>query len=197
MVKEFITDRLLIKRPTKDEQYDLWNILKDEKVNRIYMITPSRFSTRKEFLESLNNWEKQEKYFYKKIDNCEDDNYKYTWSIFLKDGTVIGQITVQPNSLYPDNPNIRDLGWFIDPNHQGKGYMKETAKIVLDYMFREVGIDRIVTSTANINIPSQSVLKYLRFKKTGETFVYFYEEDGSPIYSDQYILTREMYLENK
>ena len=32
MVKEFITDRLEIKRPTKDEQYDLWNILKDEKV---------------------------------------------------------------------------------------------------------------------------------------------------------------------
>ena len=32
-IRDFETDRLLLKRPTIEEQFTLWNILKDEKGN--------------------------------------------------------------------------------------------------------------------------------------------------------------------
>lgn len=35
-IKDLETTRLTIKLPTMDEQFILWNILKDEKVNRYY-----------------------------------------------------------------------------------------------------------------------------------------------------------------
>lgn len=54
------TERLYLKIPTMLEQYDLWKILKQEKVNKFYMATPTRFNNnRQAFQESLNNWEKQ------------------------------------------------------------------------------------------------------------------------------------------
>ena len=154
------------------------------------MPTPERFKTRKEFQESLNNWEKQKVFFYKKVDNLDTDDNKYTWSIFIKNGPVIGQMTIQPKS---DNPKIRGIGWFIDPKYQGNGYAKEAATEILNYMFKEVGIDKIITSTAQINIPSPKLLKHFGFQKTGKIVTHYYEDNGTPIPSDEYILTKEMF----
>ena len=41
-IRDFETDNLIIKKPTMEEQYALWNILKDEMVNRYYFPTPDR-----------------------------------------------------------------------------------------------------------------------------------------------------------
>lgn len=41
-IRDFETERLIIKKPTIEEQYVLWNILRDEKVNRYYFPTPDR-----------------------------------------------------------------------------------------------------------------------------------------------------------
>lgn len=139
------TIRLNLKIPTMDEQYDLFNILRKEGVNKYYIVTPKRFKNREEFLVSLNDWDKQKEFYQKKINNLDTNDYKYTWSIFLKDNTVIGQITVQPNSNYPDNEKVRDIGWFIGPKYQRKGYMFEAANAVLDYMFKEEKIEKIET----------------------------------------------------
>ena len=64
--RELETDRLVLKVPSMSEQKALWEILRLEEVNCLYMPTPGRFEgDRKAFLEALNNWDKQEK-FYKK-----------------------------------------------------------------------------------------------------------------------------------
>ena len=120
-IRDFETDRLLIKKPTMEEQFSLWNILRDENVNRYYFPTPDRIfiknnlskdtvedlkQARKIFMEQLNDWERQQPFYEKKIEaiNEEDNSQKYTWSIFLKTGEPIGQITVQPKDEYADNP---------------------------------------------------------------------------------------------
>lgn len=41
-IRDFETSRLLIKKPTMNEQFTLWNILKDEQVNKYYFPTPDR-----------------------------------------------------------------------------------------------------------------------------------------------------------
>ena len=75
---------------------------------------------RKIFLDQLNDWERQKPFYEKKIVLIkeEDNSQKYTWSIFLKTGEVIGQITVQPSEEYPNNSAIRDVGWFVGPKYQ-------------------------------------------------------------------------------
>ena len=123
-IRDMKSLRLFIKKPTMDEQYDLWNIVKNENVNKYYFPTPERIfsknnlsydkkedvvEARKIFMEEFNNWERQAPFYENKIKliNEDDDSQKFTWSIFLKTGEVIGQITVQPNPKYPSNSEIR------------------------------------------------------------------------------------------
>ena len=130
--KNLYTDRLELRIPTMEEQHRLWEILINEDINQYYFPTPDRIfdknnlskdniedlkKARRIFTEQLSDWERQEPFYEKKIESiqAQDDSQKYTWSIFLKGtNTVIGQITCQPKDNEPEN--IRDVGWFIDPN---------------------------------------------------------------------------------
>ena len=161
------TERLHLRIPTREEQYDLWSIQRNEKVNLYYQATPSRFKTRREYQEALQNWESQKKWYYLKIDNLDKDSDRYTWSIFLKDNKVIGQMTVQPNGDYPDNPDVRDVGWYIDPDYQGQGYAYEAARAIIDFMFKEVEIKEIRTSAITVDQASWKLMEKLGFIRTG------------------------------
>ena len=194
-IRDFETDNLIIKKPTMEEQYALWNILRDEMVNRYYFPTPDRIfikynlkkdnikdlkEARKIFLEQLNDWERQKPFYEKKIKDIEDEenSQKFTWSIFLKTGIPIGQITVQPKEEYPDNPEIRDVGWFIDPKYQGHGYGTEAATEVLRFMFEEVEIEKIITSAAIINRGSWRIMEKLGFERVGEKKSTYFDGDN-------------------
>ena len=206
-VRDLETKRLLIKVPTNKEQYDLWNILRDEKVNRYYFPTPKRIfeeynldktkyedlqKARKLFLKEFNDWEIQKQFFEKKMSGIEseDNSQKYTWSIFLKNGEVIGQITVQPKSDYPDNPEIRNIGWFINPKYQGMGYCTEAAREVLRFMFEEVEIEKILCSAAIINVGSWRVMEKLGFERVGTGETTYFDEDGNVLKSYKYVVDK-------
>lgn len=193
--KNIETERLLLMVPTMKEQYDLWNILKQEKVNKWYMPTPERFNNdRNAFQNALNDWNKQAKFYQTKINSLNDNSNMFTWSIFLKNGTVIGQMTVQPKKKYPNNPEIRDVGWFINPKYQGQGYAYEAASAILDYMFFEVEIEIIKTSSAKINPSSWKLMEKLGFERTGEKNSHFLDANGKYLKSYTYEITREEYL---
>ena len=204
------TSRLLIKVPSMDEQHDLWKILNDVRINRYYFPTPNRIfkkyelskdniddlkKARELFLTEFGDWNLQKPFYEKKIEaiNDGDDNQIFTFSIFLKTGEVIGQMTIQPNDEYPDNPEIRDMGWFINPKYQGKGYCTEAATKILDFMFNEVEIEKIDTSTAIINKPSWSILEKLGFKRTGEYNFTYYDEDGNTLRMYKYVCDKDSF----
>lgn len=210
-IRNIETERLLLKVPTMDEQKELWNIVRNEDVNKYYFPTPDRIfnkynlskdevddliEARKIFQAQLNDWKMQKPFYEKKVINIQngDNNQKYTWSIFLKDGTVIGQMTVQPSGLYPDNPEIRDVGWFIDPNYHQKGYATEAAKAILDFMFKEVEIDKILTSAAIINKGSWRIMEKLGFTYNGIKESSYLDENNNIVESCCYSVTKEEYL---
>lgn len=196
--KTLETNRLELKVPTMKEQYDLWQILKQENINKWYMPTPERFhGDREAFQKSLNDWEKQQKYYQMKIDMLNENSNMFTWSIFIKDGPVIGQITVQPQSYSPNCPEIRDIGWFIAPDYQGKGYAYEAAEAILKYMFYEVEIEEIKTSAAEINKSSWNLMEKLGFERLGEDVSTYKDENGEFLPSFTYILTRDKYLNKR
>ncbi|NFU03734.1 GNAT family N-acetyltransferase [Clostridium botulinum] len=66
------------------------------------------------------------------------------------------------------------VGYSIDKDFQGNGYMKEALKLLIDYTFNEIDIHRIEASTLIDNIRSQKVLEGCGFKKLGINEKYLY-----------------------
>ena len=207
--KDLHTERLDIRIPTLKEQHRLWEILKDEEVNKWYFPTPNRDFTnnglskdkvedlikaRKIFLERLNDWDKQAPGYEKKIKSIEEqeDWAKFTWSIFLKDtDIVIGQITCQPKDEEP--LDVRDVGWYIDPAYQGQKFASEAAEAVLDFMFNEVEISEIKTGAADINPASWKIMEKLGFVFTG-TKPSTYLDGDKRLTSKEYYCNKNLFL---
>ena len=211
-IREMETERLILKIPTMSEQKQLWNIVKTEEVNKYYFPTPDRIfnkynlskdriddliEARNIFLEQLNDWERQQLFYEKKIVdiNNGENSQMFTWSIFLKDGTIIGQMTVQPSELYPNNPEIRDVGWFIDSNYHKKGYATEAAKAILDFMFSEVEIEKILTSAAIINPGSWRIMEKLGFTYSGNKSSTYLDENNNRVVCCCYSITKKEYID--
>ena len=207
--KNLYTDRLELRVPTMKEQHRLWEILADENVNQYYFPTPDRIfvknnlskdniddlkKARKIFMEQLSDWERQEPFYEKKIEciKMQDDSQKYTWSIFIKNtDTVIGQITCQPKDNEPEN--VRDVGWFVDPNYQRQGYATEAANRVLDFMFNEVEITDIKTSAAEINPGSWKIMEKLGFRFIGKKKSTYFK-DNDILISKEYYCNKDLFL---
>ncbi|MHC6178340.1 GNAT family N-acetyltransferase [Clostridium sp. JNZ X4-2] len=66
------------------------------------------------------------------------------------------------------------IGYSIDEDEQGKGYMKEALKLVLDYAFNELNLHRVEASTLVDNMRSQRVLKSCGFKELGVNEKYLF-----------------------
>lgn len=209
--KTIETERLILKIPTIDEQKQLWNIVKKEEINRYYFPTPDRIfnkynldksnindliTARKIFQEQLEDWNRQEPFYKKKIMDIQngENNQKFTWSIFLKDGTIIGQMTVQPCEQFSNNPEIRDVGWFIDSKYHNQGYATECAKAILDYMFNEVEIETIITSSAIINPGSWKLMEKLGFNYIGTKKSTYLDNENKLVDCVCYKINREQYL---
>lgn len=186
--KELETENLLL-RPTKEEDLKpIWSILCDKKVSKHYLVGKFNY-----------DWEKEKIWQYKKLASAANKNV-FQWSIILKkENKCIGQITCQ-NSYDENenikNDNIRDVGWFLDSNYHGMGYGYEAAKKMIDYMFKEVEIDKIETCAAIDNIASWRIMEKLGFKRIDKIKMIKYTmlEKETKCYC--YEITRDRYLNN-
>ncbi len=191
--KTIETERLILKASKMAEQKRLWEILMIPEVNKWYLTSAKKHAHNPEHW----TWETQEKFYKYKVDNA-DNNDVFVWSVFLKaeytnssHEEVIGQVSAQENG---EDITIRDVGWFIDPIYQGKGYATEAAKAMIDYMFKKVEVNKISSGAVKDNIASCKTFEKLGFIKIGEIIkespYTFY--DGILTFS-KYGLTREDY----
>ena len=210
--KDLHTERLDLLIPTMKEQYRLWEILKDENVNKWYFPTPNFIfdknslrkdkiedlkKARKLFMDRFSNWNIQEEFYSRKIERIKNKENSdiFTWSIFLKDtDIVIGQITCQPNSEYKTTPEIRDIGWYIDPDYQNKGYGKEASTKVVDFMFNEVEISDIYTSAATDNKGSCGLMHNLGFEEYGTYMSTYFDENDKILECTKFHGNKELFL---
>ncbi len=152
----------LILRPTKEEDLKvIWNILCDIDVAKYYLVGKFNY-----------DWELEKKWQYKKLERSLNKDV-FQWSIILKTkNECIGQVSCQ--NSYDENGNknddtIRDVGWFLDSRYHGMGLGTEAAKLVLDYMFYEVGINKIETCAAIENSASWKIMEKFGFCKLNKT----------------------------
>lgn len=190
------TDRLILRKSTMAEQKRLWEILMLPEVNKWYLVGAKKYANNKEHW----TWEVQEKFYQAKVAKASNDDVFY-WSIFLKPEytnsgkeEVIGQVSAQE---YGEDLSIRDVGWYLDPAYQDKGYASEAARAMIDYMFKQVEIEKIISGAVKNNIASCRIFEKLGFDKIGEETYdspyTFY--DGTLTFS-KYDLTRKKYLSN-
>lgn len=93
-----------------------------------------------------------------------------------KDGDFIGKI--QLSNVVQGVFKNAFLGYSLDKDYQGKGYMKEAVEMVVDYAFNEMELHRIEASTLVDNLRSQGVLKACGFKELGINKEYLYINGG-------------------
>lgn len=189
--KTIETDRLVLRAQTMNEQKRLWEILMIPEVNKYYLTVSSKFR------ERLKDWDKQ-KIFYEDEMRYANDHNIFRWSIFLKDTKeCIGSLSCHEGHDEDKNindPNIRGVGWIIDPKFQGYGYGTEAAKATIDFMFLECEIEQIITGAAICNPASWKIMEKLGFKRQKVTkFIqYTFLDELTENYS--YIMTKERYL---
>lgn len=195
--KTLETERLLLRSSKMKEQKRLWQILMIPEVNKWYLVGVKKYANN----PSHWTWKVQEKFYKSKVAKA-DNNDVFIWSVFLKPKytnsgkeEVIGQVSAQENG---EDITIRDVGWYIDPNYQGKGYATEAAKAMIDYMFKKVKINGIFSSAVKDNIASCKIFEKLEFSKIGEVkqespYTFY---DGILTFS-KYRLTKEHYFNNE
>lgn len=83
----------------------------------------------------------------------------------FKDEKLIGKIKLS-NIVYGVFKSAF-VGYSIDKNCQGKGYMKEALGLILKYAMENMGLHRIEASTLLDNEKSKGVLKACGFKEMG------------------------------
>lgn len=192
--KTIETKRLILKKSCMKEQKKLWKILMIPEVNKVYLADVKKYANDKNHWK----WETQKQFYESKVEKSNNSDV-FIWSIFLKkDHTnskkeeVIGQISCQESNK---EISVRDIGWYIDPIYQRKGYATEAAIGMIDYMFNEVGIDSIESCAVIDNIGSLKIFENLGFSKdiieSHESPYTFY--DGILTFQ-HYILTKKDYL---
>ncbi|NEZ47980.1 GNAT family N-acetyltransferase [Clostridium niameyense] len=80
------------------------------------------------------------------------------------------------------------IGYSIDKDFESKGYMKESLKVVIKYVFNEIGLHRLEASTLTENIKSQNLLLSCGFEKLGINRKYIFINGDWQDYNTYYLV---------
>lgn len=154
------TDRLIIRELTMDDLESINNVL-----NRSFeMDVP---------IEGRKRWLEWTVLGYEMFDMLDQPHYGERAVVLKETGELIGAVGIVPyldtfNSVpafnrAPDHPATAEVGlyWGIDPAHQRQGYAVEAARAVIEYLFRERKLGRVIATTGPDNLPSQKVMQKL------------------------------------
>ena len=116
-----------------------------------------------------------------------------TYAICLKDANVvIGNITLFKNSQYVQKENEKELGFWLGKKYWNQGYATEACKLILDYGFNELKLDKIWSVHFIDNLKSKRVQEKCNFKysNTHEYYSNGLEKEVTTIVN---VITKEEY----
>lgn len=177
-MKAIETERLFLREWQKNDVRDLFDIMKNPSIINGGWKPHSSINTS---VGILNEY----------IESNE------RWAVELKDaGKVIGSIRV-----YPDNNRgkffAKTINYVLSEDYWGNGYMTESVKRIIEYLFEELDIDLISAFHYPDNDKSKKVLERCGFRY--ETTI----EQGSARYDGQvfdavcYSILKSDYFQNK
>lgn len=163
------TERLILRKFTKDDLDALFLILKAEEVNKFLPWYP------------MKNLEETKRFYEEKYAAVYSEPQGYAYAICLKsDNYPIGYIKVDINDSY-------DLGYGLRKEFWHKGIVSEAAQALVEQLKKD-GIPYI-TATHDINNPRSGGV----MKRIGMEYKYSYEELWQP---KNFLVTFRMYQLN-
>ncbi len=144
------TDRIIVREPVLADASDLYRIMQLPEVNRFVDDFPANYA---DFCEKLDAYRTAFDYY-----DCG------FWSIIEKNsGRLIGRCGIQYSTI--DTEILPELGFFLDPDFEGKGYAYEASLVALDYAYDYLGEDVIYARVKPENLKSVRLLERLGFEK--------------------------------
>lgn len=157
------TENLIVRRFNHDDITDFTELIRD-KMSSVYSKYDYQYPVDDISLrEILNYFTKSDEFF----------------AVVLKTSAkVIGFLTLNNCG----EPRVRNLGYCIHSQYQGKGYGTEAVIELIRYVKEELKLKKLITCTAQENIPSVRLLTSVGFMKTGESSASFVkDEKGNPV----------------
>ncbi len=174
------TERLLLRRFTRDDEDDLVALDGDAEVMRY--ITGGAPTPREEIRDDVLPA------FLAYYDR--PDGYGF-WAANAKDGgEFLGWFHLRP--LPEDPPDVPELGYRLRRSAWGKGYASEGARALIARAFSDLGARRVTASTMAVNVASRRVME-----KAGMALVRTFHADwpvripGDEHGDVEYAITRE------
>lgn len=151
------TERLTLRRFTAEDAEEMYNTwAKDERVTKYLTWQPHASPADTE--KVLESW----------VESYKEDNY-YHWGM-VYEGNLIGAICVV---RLDERSEWAELGYCMGYDYWGKGLMTEAAQGVIDFLFSEIGINRITIEHAVKNPASGRVAKKCGMIHEGTKREYF------------------------
>ncbi len=145
------TEHYLI-RPFKESDAELWQVWDVDEAVQEHMPEPPNEPK-----------DVSEQHVY--IQECEDDDEGYYWSIETKTGETIGTVALTDMNEYH---KIAEIGIVIgNRDWWGRGVATEVVRAVVQYAFDTLGIKRISAEAESGNIGIAKVLEKVGFAQDG------------------------------
>lgn len=159
MYIEFKTERLLIRSMQIRDLKTTYAYQGDHELTKYMMFLPDEsIEATKRFIEEIETEQQGE------------NPRRFEMVIFL------GEEHIGGISIYLEEDNgetVGELGWILREEYQGKGYITEAAKAVMEWSFTNLGIKKIIAHCDQRNKASKKVMENIEM---------FLEKEGTRIY---------------
>ena len=137
------TERLYLRQLKAADSTAIYQLRSNRLINK-YINRPllEKQEEANEFIQNINHGIKNNQWIY--------------WGIALKEREeLIGTICLWN---FSNENRIADIGYELDPDFQGKGYMSEAVKAVIQYGFKQLFLEVIEAHTDRENLASKNLL---------------------------------------
>jgi ribosomal-protein-alanine N-acetyltransferase len=147
------TERLILRCLELSDDQLLFKLRSNKIVNQ-YIVRPKQKDI------------KEIRSFISKINDEINNNEWIYWVISLKDDqTLIGDICLWN---FSEEKTVAEIGYELDPAFQGKGFMSEALKKIIEFGFKKIELDAIEAYTHKNNNNSTKLLLKYNFKQDVE-----------------------------
>ncbi len=176
-MKSIETERLLLRKFTTDDLYDLYEYARDERIG-----PNAGWSPHKSLDESgkiLENFIKNDEVFalHHKLDN-----------------KVIGSLGLHYREL-DQYGLVYEIGYVLSHTYQGKGLMNEAIIALIDYCFFETELEELYVGHFSENIKSRKVIERIKFTYLKD--IEYQSRDYGVKTTKLYVLKKADYLKER
>ncbi len=147
------TERLILRCLEESDDQQLFKLRSNKIVNK-YLVRPKQKDIKetRAFISKINDGIKNTEWIY--------------WIITLKESpTLIGTICFWN---FSEDKTVAEIGYELDPAFQGKGFMSEALKKIIEFGFQVIELDTIEAYTHKNNNNSTKLLQKYNFKQDAE-----------------------------